>query len=118
MSILYHEQSSFSREDFRIKNSHEGKEPLKHDKSSMQSLHVKNAMTELLTDISETLPVSVFRVLMQTLLPFVYTRRVTQTYAVSGTLNSTPPSECSYCKFLSDIIAIEFDTIPPLYTNT
>ena len=117
MSILCHEQSSFSRQVFRIKNSREGKEPLKRDKSSMQSLHFKHVATELLTDVSATVSVSVFRVLMRTLLPFVYTRRVTQTAAVSGTPNSIPLSECSYCTFLLDIIAIEFDTIRPHYTN-
>jgi hypothetical protein len=101
-----------------VKNPREGKEPLKLDKSSMESWRAKHVMTELLNDVSETVSVSVFRVSMQTLLPFLYTCRVTQTDGMSVMLNLMPPSECSYCKFLLDMVAIEFDTVPPHYTNT
>jgi len=55
---------------------------------------------------------------MQTLLPLVCTCRVTHTQGVSGTLNRTPPSESSYCKFLLDLVAVEFVTVPPHYTDT
>lgn len=118
MSILFLKQSSFAREGFQIKKPCVGKKPLKRDQSSMQSLPAKHVVMELLIAVSETVPVSVFRVSMQTFLPFVYTCTVPQTDAVSGKLNCIPSSESSCCKFPSDMVAVEFHKVPHHFTNT
>ena len=73
---------------------------------------------ELLIAVSETVSVSVFRVSMQKFLPFVYTCTVPQTDAVSGKLNCIPSSGSSCCKFLLDMVAVEFHKVPHHFTNT